>query len=41
MTFYAVLEEVIALLQRYGRVTYRGLKRQFELADDFKTCMQS
>src|SRR5262245_30644145 len=35
MTFYEVLEQVIALLQRHGRVTYRALKRQFELDDDY------
>jgi class 3 adenylate cyclase/predicted ATPase len=35
MTFYEVLEEVIALLQRHGRVTYRALKRQFDLDDDY------
>lgn len=32
MTFYEVLEQVIALLQRHGRVSYRALKRQFALA---------
>jgi hypothetical protein len=31
MDFYEVLEQVIALLQRHGRVTYRMLKRQVEL----------
>jgi TOMM system kinase/cyclase fusion protein len=35
MTFYEVLEQVIALLQRHGRVTYRALKRHFDLDDDF------
>ena len=35
MTFYEVLEQVIALLQRYGRVTYRALKRHFDLDDDY------
>jgi hypothetical protein len=34
MTFYEVLEQVIALLQRYGRVSYRALKRQFALDDE-------
>jgi hypothetical protein len=29
MTFYEVLEQVTALLQRHGRVSYRALKRQF------------
>jgi hypothetical protein len=27
MTFYAVLEQAITLLQHHGRVTYRALKR--------------
>jgi class 3 adenylate cyclase/tetratricopeptide (TPR) repeat protein len=40
MTFYKVLEQVIALLQRHGRVSYRALKRQFALdnayLDDLK-----
>jgi class 3 adenylate cyclase/predicted ATPase len=35
MTFYEVLEQVIALLQQHGRVTYRALKRQFGLDDDY------
>jgi class 3 adenylate cyclase len=35
MTFYEVLEQVITLLQRHGRVTYRALKRQFDLDDDY------
>jgi TOMM system kinase/cyclase fusion protein len=35
MTFYEVLEQVIALLQRHGRVSYRALKRQFDLDDDY------
>ena len=35
MTFYEVIEQVIALLQRHGRVTYRALKRQFDLNDDY------
>ena len=29
MTFYEALEQVIALLQRHGRVSYRALIRQF------------
>jgi class 3 adenylate cyclase/tetratricopeptide (TPR) repeat protein len=33
MTFYEVLEQVIALLQRHGRVSDRALKRQFALDD--------
>jgi class 3 adenylate cyclase/predicted ATPase len=35
MDFYDVLNQVITLLQREGRVTYRALKRQFNLDDDF------
>jgi class 3 adenylate cyclase/predicted ATPase len=34
MSFYEVIEEVIALLQRHGRVSYRALKRQFALDDE-------
>ncbi len=34
MTFYEILEQVIALLQRHGRLSYRALKVQFELDDD-------
>jgi hypothetical protein len=33
MTFEEVLDQAIALLQRCGRVTYRTLKRQFQLDD--------
>ena len=35
MTFYEVVEQVLALLQQHGRVTYRALKRQFALDDDY------
>jgi hypothetical protein len=34
MTFEEWLDQAIALLQRRGRVPYRGLKRQFDLDDD-------
>ena len=34
MDFYAVLAQVIGLLQREGRVSYRALKVQFSLDDD-------
>jgi hypothetical protein len=34
MDFYAVLDQVVALLQRRGRVTYSALKLQFHLDDD-------
>ena len=33
MDFYAVLDQVLELLQQRGRVTYRALKRQFDLDD--------
>jgi len=35
MDFYAVLDEVLELLQRHKRVTYRALKRQFGLDDTY------
>ncbi len=35
MDFYAVLEQVIVLLQRHGRVSYRALKRQFDLDEGY------
>jgi class 3 adenylate cyclase len=35
MTFYEVLEQVLELLRRHGRVSYRALKRQFALDDAF------
>jgi class 3 adenylate cyclase len=35
MTFEQVLDQAIAMLQRRGRVTYRALKRQFNLDDDY------
>jgi hypothetical protein len=34
MDFYAVLEQVVALLQRRSRVTYNALKLQFHLNDE-------
>ncbi len=34
MDFYEILERVIELLQRHGRLSYRALKVQFELDDD-------
>ena len=33
MDFYDVLDQVVALLQRRGRVTYNALKLQFHLDD--------
>jgi hypothetical protein len=35
MDFYEVIEQVLALLQQNGRVSYRALKRQFDLDDGF------
>ena len=35
MDFYDVLAQVIALLQRHGRVSYRALQRQFALDDAY------
>jgi class 3 adenylate cyclase len=35
MDFYEVLAQVIALLQREGRTSYRALKRQFHLDNDY------
>jgi TOMM system kinase/cyclase fusion protein len=34
MDFYSVVDQAIALLRQRGRVTYRALKRQFDLDDD-------
>jgi hypothetical protein len=33
MDFYATLDQVLDLLRQRGRVTYRALKRQFDLDD--------
>jgi hypothetical protein len=35
MTFDELLADVIALLQRQGRVSYRALKLRFALDDDY------
>ncbi len=35
MQFYELLDQVRALLQREGRVSYRALKRQFALDDEY------
>jgi hypothetical protein len=34
MTFEEILDQVIAMLQRRGRVTYRTLQLQFQLDED-------
>src|SRR5882762_10219853 len=35
MDFYTVLDQVLALLRQRGRVSYRALKRQFDLDDAY------
>ena len=35
MGFYEVLDQVVQLLRQRGRVTYRALKREFQLDDAF------
>src|SRR5215470_13112749 len=35
MTFDDILAQVLELLQRQGRVSYRALKRRFDLDDDY------
>src|SRR5256885_5282390 len=40
MTFEELLDQAIDLLQRRGRVTYRTLKRQFQLDDDVLADLQ-
>ena len=40
MEFYAVLEQVLDLLRRRGRVSYRALKVQFHLDDDHLAALQ-
>lgn len=35
MDFYAVLDQVLALLRQRGRVSYRAFKRQFGLDDAY------
>ena len=35
MDLYEAVDQVVALLQQRGRVSYRSLKRQFELGDDY------
>ena len=35
MTFYEVLEQVVTLLQRHGRMSYRALTRQFQLDEAY------
>src|SRR2546430_13039305 len=35
MTFDAILDQVITLLKRQGRVSYRALKMRFDLDDEY------
>ena len=35
MTFDDILAQVLDLLQRQGRVSYRALKRRFDIGDDY------
>jgi hypothetical protein len=35
MKFSAVVEQVLEMLQRQGRISYRALKREFDLDDDY------
>src|SRR5512132_2067789 len=35
VTFNEVLSQTLAMLQQHGRVSYRALKRQFALDDDY------
>jgi class 3 adenylate cyclase len=35
MDFYDVLDQVVVLLKQRGRVTYRAIKRQFNIDDEF------
>ena len=35
MTFEEILNQAMALLQRQGRVSYRALKRQFDLDESY------
>ncbi len=35
MTFNEILSQTIVMLQQHGRVSYRALKRQFDLDDDY------
>jgi len=35
VTFNDILSQTIAMLQQHGRVSYRALKRQFAIDDDY------
>jgi hypothetical protein len=34
MDFYELVDQVAALLEQHGKLTYRSLRRQFDLDDD-------
>jgi class 3 adenylate cyclase len=40
MEFYELLEQVLALLRQRGRVSYRALKAQFHLDDDYLAALK-
>src|SRR5215475_14045234 len=40
MEFYELLEQVLDLLRRRGRVSYRALKAQFHLDDDYLAALK-
>ena len=35
MDFYAVLDQIVEVLRSRGRVSYRALKLQFNLSDEY------
>src|SRR6266699_5941437 len=41
VTFNEVLSQTIVMLQQHGRVSYRALKRQFAIDDDFLDDLKS
>jgi len=41
MTFDEILEQVLDILRRRGRVSYRALKRQFDLDDAYLADLQA
>src|SRR5437867_10696798 len=41
VTFNEVLSQTIAMLQQHGRVSYRALKRQFAIDDEFLEDLKS
>jgi hypothetical protein len=41
MEFSALLEQVVALLQKHGRTTYRALQHQFALDEAARTALKA